>query len=169
MVCSLLSKLYILRDAFYGLELCSMTPPTDMKGPIGDIHVAIWKELFRIATALERQCQAYPPIAEAIILDCPACGRRFNDKGQQLLTKKKEETIQNCPEMASPKETPILGGFERGEWVTYAPGKRRWIFTNNEGITKQCTNLCPFGSNCKNFKDGDVCIGLLSRNYRGKK
>ncbi len=126
-----------------------MSPPTDMKGPIGDIHVAIWKELFRIANALERQCQAYPPIVPPV--------------------NETEKKIQNHQEMAKPTVSPILGGFERGEWVTCAPGKRRWMFTNNEGITKQCTNLCPFGNNCKNFKDGDVCIGLLSRDYRGKK
>ena len=132
------------------LEWSKMSPPTDMKGPIGDIHVAIWKELFRIATALERQCQAYPPIVPPTIDKKPSNGTVGDTESVPLRGREKVQSPPTSPKLAEEAD------------VTHFEGSRK--FYNFD-----CGRDCPMARSCIEYCPGDKCIGWKTRNYKGGK
>ena len=70
-----------------------------------------------------------------------------------------------APQQSSPMSPTEIERAGTWEDVDTPKGKRyRWVF--NE---KRCSQRCPKAQNCKNYEDGQTCIGNLSKNWKPKK
>ena len=139
MIRNLLSKIHILRDALSGLESIQMSlEPKDSK-TLSDVLTA----LLRIAEALERQSQAYPPInTKKLTPDTTTERKREDTKASkdESVTKVTDDTTSNME--------------YRGSQLFFK---------------EDCGPDCPKQKSCIEYQYGEECIGWKTPRYKGGK
>jgi hypothetical protein len=98
----------------------------------------IMNALMRIATALERQCQAFPPLPPVVVSEVPRKEEPKTSK-DELVTKVTNDTISNM--------------HYKGRQLFY-----------NCGF---CDQACPKNRSCVEYQPGEECIGWRTPRYKG--